>query len=200
MKTFSFAILLLTCFLCLSTFGQETIEKEYYKSYIKGSRTDASRAKYIQMNYKNSEGWTKCEVRNKAMNEVVFQFRYSDSEFEAIPQYDVESESLVDSTIKGNFTPPVFSLNNNDFRLHIQKKIMYPYDAQEDGIAGKVVVQFVIDEHGKLHDACISQSAHPSLDREIMRLIKNSPSWTPAQLNNEAVKIMIEMPFTFKLL
>ena len=62
----------------------------------------------------------------------------------------------------------------------INDNMKYPTKAQTEGIQGRVVVQFIVDENGYIIEPNIVRSIEPSLDKEALRIIKMLPQWKPA--------------------
>jgi len=86
------------------------------------------------------------------------------------------------------------------FREYIAKNLMYPQVALDNGIFGKVFVQFVIDQKGNVIDLQVVRGTDPSLDNEALRLIKStSGMWTPGKQGNKFVKVRYTFPIHFKL-
>lgn len=86
-----------------------------------------------------------------------------------------------------------------NFLEWIQKNIQYPKELAETTISGKVVVQFSVNEKGKVVDIKILRSLDPLLDKEVIRVLQNSPLWTPAKQSGRGVKQQFTLPVTFKL-
>jgi TonB family protein len=86
-----------------------------------------------------------------------------------------------------------------DLIKFIGKKIRYPDEAREEGIQGKVYIQFTIDETGKVAKPTIVSSPHKSLSDETIRLIGLMPGWSPADLNGKPIPISLTMPLNFQL-
>ena len=95
---------------------------------------------------------------------------------------------------------PMFDGKNYEqsFREYLSKNIIYPIEALQKGISGRVVVQFIIEKDGSVRYAKVIQSVHKSIDAEALRLIKNSPSWTPGIKDGEAVRVILDCPITFR--
>jgi TonB family protein len=70
----------------------------------------------------------------------------------------------------------------------IMENINYPKKAERRNIEGEVVIDFYINEAGKLEDIVVTQSAHPLLVEEALRVIKNAPTWTPAHKHGKNVR------------
>ena len=81
----------------------------------------------------------------------------------------------------------------------INDNMQYPTKAQTEGIQGKVIVQFIIDEDGYIIEPNIVRSVESSLDNEALRLIKMLPKWKPGTLKGKAIKVKYTVPVAFKL-
>lgn len=81
----------------------------------------------------------------------------------------------------------------------INNNMKYPSKAQMEGIQGRVIVQFIVDEDGYIMEPNIVRNVEPSLDNEALRLIKMLPQWKPGTLKGKAVKVKYTVPVAFKL-
>ncbi|MGN0035600.1 MAG: energy transducer TonB [Bacteroidaceae bacterium] len=79
------------------------------------------------------------------------------------------------------------------------KNIKYPTIAQENGIQGRVIVQFVVNRDGSIVDPVVVRSVDPYLDKEALRVIKTMPKWKPGMQRGKAVRVKYTVPVTFKL-
>lgn len=77
--------------------------------------------------------------------------------------------------------------------------LRYPEEAVENGIQGRVLVNFVLDEKGKVNDVKVVRGVHELLDAEAVRVVSASPNWRPARVRGEKVKCEISMYIEFKL-
>ena len=77
--------------------------------------------------------------------------------------------------------------------------LKYPRQAVEEGIQGKVLVDFVIDEKGKVKDAKVVKGVHPLLDDEALRVINASPDWKPGKVGGRKVKSEMSLYVEFRL-
>ncbi len=76
--------------------------------------------------------------------------------------------------------------------------LVYPYPARENGISGKVWVNFVVDEQGKIIETKIMHSVGFGCDEEALRVIKLMPKWKPGLLQGKPVKVSFNQPITFR--
>lgn len=77
--------------------------------------------------------------------------------------------------------------------------LKYPQAAIKDGIQGRVLVDFVIDEKGKVTDVSVARGVDPLLDEEAVKVIKASPDWKPARVAGKKVKCAMSLYVEFKL-
>lgn len=83
---------------------------------------------------------------------------------------------------------------------YLNKTFRYPQEAQDDGIQGTVVVQFIVDKAGNVSDVeAVSGPSTGGLRDEAIRVIKKSGKWEPAVQNGRKVKSYKKQPITFRL-
>ena len=82
---------------------------------------------------------------------------------------------------------------------YLNNNIKYPVIAEENGIQGRVVVQFVVGKDGHISDVRVAKSVDPSLDKEAVRVVKAMPKWIPGKQNGQAVTVRYTLPVTFRL-
>ncbi|MBI3137623.1 MAG: TonB family protein [Sphingobacteriales bacterium] len=80
---------------------------------------------------------------------------------------------------------------------YLQNNSNYPDRAQQLGKSGTVKIIFVVDTEGKTIQLRVLKSVEYSLDKEALRLIKESPKWNPAFQNGRKVKAYRIQPITF---
>ena len=86
------------------------------------------------------------------------------------------------------------------FRSYIGQHLKYPQIAVENGIFGRVFVQFVVDQKGNVVDVQVVRSVDPSLDNEALRLIKTTSGlWSPGKQHGKPVKVRYTFPIVFQL-
>jgi protein TonB len=85
------------------------------------------------------------------------------------------------------------------FREYVGSNTKYPPVAAENGITGRVYVEFTIDKDGTVINVKILRGVDPSLDAEALRVIKASPKWTPGRQRGKTVKVKYQFPVNFRL-
>jgi protein TonB len=86
-----------------------------------------------------------------------------------------------------------------EFRKYIAQNLRYPEIAAENGISGRVIVQFAVNKTGQVVDAVVVRSIDPALDKEAIRVVMSSPKWTPGKQRGKAVKVLFTFPINFVL-
>ena len=79
-------------------------------------------------------------------------------------------------------------------------EIMYPVEAAEKDIQGRVVVQFVVEKDGTITNPKIARGVDPYLDKEALRVIRKMPKWIPATKDGQVVRSYFNLPVTFRLM
>jgi Ca-activated chloride channel family protein len=80
------------------------------------------------------------------------------------------------------------------FRKYISDNLKLPEEITRQGMKGKVYVQFTVDTDGSLVDVKIVRGMDPSIDREVLRIIKLSPKWKPGKQSGKPVKVQYVVP------
>ncbi len=81
----------------------------------------------------------------------------------------------------------------------IAANVKYPEIAKENGVTGKVFIQFVIDKDGKVTDVQVLRGVDSYLDKEALRVVSAMPAWTPGKQRGKTVKVSFQLPINFKL-
>ena len=79
------------------------------------------------------------------------------------------------------------------------ENVKYPVIAQENGVQGRVICQFVVNRDGSIVDVEVVRSVDASLDKEAIRVIKSMPKWSPGQQRGKPVRVKYTLPVNFKL-
>ena len=86
---------------------------------------------------------------------------------------------------------------------YIYKNIKYPAIARENGIQGRVVIQFVVEKDGTISGANVVRDIGAGCGEEALRVVhsmNNMPQkWTPGRQRGQAVKVQFTLPVSFKL-
>ncbi len=94
---------------------------------------------------------------------------------------------------------PEFPGGEAALRRFIATTIRYPQIAQENGIQGRVYVQFVVDRDGSVTNASVARGVDPSLDREALRVVNSLPKWKAGMQRGKPVRVSYTVPINFQL-
>ena len=94
---------------------------------------------------------------------------------------------------------PMFPGGMQELMKYLQTNIRYPKEAQERGLQGRVLVQFVVNKDGSICDEHVVKSVDPQLDAEAFRAIRSMPNWIPGKQRGEPVRVRFTLPVTFRL-
>lgn len=94
---------------------------------------------------------------------------------------------------------PEFQGGEAEMYKWLSSNIVYPSAASEEGVQGRVVVEFVVGKDGSISNVHVVRPRHPALDKEAVRVVKAMPKWIPGRNNGQPVKVTYTLPVTFKL-
>lgn len=80
----------------------------------------------------------------------------------------------------------------------IQSQIKYPPIAKKAGVEGRVIVQFVVNEQGKVVDPVVVRGIGAGCDEEALRAVSQA-NFKPGKQRGKPVKVKMSLPITFKL-
>lgn len=94
---------------------------------------------------------------------------------------------------------PLFPGGPAALMKYLSDNTKYPVVAQENGVQGRVTVQFVVEKDGSISDVHVLRGVDPSLDKEAVRVVKSMPRWTPGKQNGITVRVNYRVPVLFRL-
>lgn len=94
---------------------------------------------------------------------------------------------------------PEFPGGNAAMMKFLSDNIRYPVIAQENGIQGRIICNFVVERDGSITDVQVVRGQDPSLDREAIRVIQQMPKWKPGKQRGSAVRVRFTLPVVFRL-
>lgn len=112
------------------------------------------------------------------------------------PVEEASDEDQVYEVVENN---PEFPGGDEALMAYLQKNIKYPAIAQDNGIQGRVIIEFVVNRDGSVVDPKVMKSLDPSCDKEAMRVIKAMPKWKPGRQRGKAVRVKFRVPVLFRL-
>ena len=94
---------------------------------------------------------------------------------------------------------PQFPGGDAALMKYLSSHINYPPMAAENGVQGKVILQFVVEKDGRVGEVKIARSVDKDLDKEAIRVVKSLPKFTPGRQNGYPVRVWYTLPVNFKL-
>ena len=88
---------------------------------------------------------------------------------------------------------------NPGFTKWVFSKIVYPEIAKENGVQGRVTLQFTVEKDGSITKVKVLRGVDPSLDKEAVRVVSMSPKWKPGKQRDRAVPVTYTFPVIFQL-
>jgi periplasmic protein TonB len=88
---------------------------------------------------------------------------------------------------------------DNPPRTRFQVSPVYPYEGKTSGMpSGEVVVEFVVDEEGRVHDPRVTSSSHRMFEEPTLRAVAK---WVfePGRRAGKIVRFKMAVPVVFKL-
>ena len=82
---------------------------------------------------------------------------------------------------------------------YVSKNVVYPSEAQEKGISGRVFVGFIVEKDGSVSNVKVLRGIGGGCDEEAVRVISGLPKWKPGKQDGKPVRVSYQMPINFKL-
>lgn len=82
---------------------------------------------------------------------------------------------------------------------YLAQNVRYPKKARENGVQGRVIVQFVVDKDGSIDNIKIVRGITWDLNDEAKRVVKKMPKWKPGTIGGEPARIQFTLPIVFRL-
>ena len=95
---------------------------------------------------------------------------------------------------------PAFPGGEIALHTYLTKQMKYPAPALRRGLSGQVVVQFIVDEQGRVLNPTVAKTTDAEFNAEALRLAWLMPWWTPGREHGQAVRVRCTLPilFTFR--
>jgi len=115
---------------------------------------------------------------------------------------DVQEETVAEEEIPFVLVEvkPTFQGGDaNAFSRWVNQHLSYPDIAKENGVQGRVLLQFTVGTDGSVSAVKVLRGIDSSLDQEAVRVVSASPKWTPGRQRDRAVKVTYTFPVFFQL-
>lgn len=115
---------------------------------------------------------------------------------------EVEEEAVEEEAIPFQLVEQKPSFNGgdaNEFSKWVNQHLEYPEIAKENGVQGRVTLQFTVNADGTVSGVKVLRGVDSSLDKEAVRVVSMSPKWTPGKQRDRNVKVTYTFPVIFQL-
>ncbi|PZX50626.1 protein TonB [Algoriphagus ratkowskyi] len=119
--------------------------------------------------------------------------------FAALPSQETFAQTAKDSVYMTVDEMPIPPGGTDGWNAYLGKNMNYPIAARDAKVEGMVVVTFVVLKNGEISNVEILRGIGKGCDEEVMRLVKESPNWTPGKKDGEIVITRMRLPVNFKL-
>ena len=113
-----------------------------------------------------------------------------------------EEETIEEEAIPFQLVEEKPSFNGgdaNEFSKWVNSRLVYPEIAKENGVQGRVTLQFTVNADGSVSNVKVLRGVDSSLDKEAVRVVSRSPKWKPGKQRDRAVKVTYTFPVIFQL-
>lgn len=94
---------------------------------------------------------------------------------------------------------PSFDGGKDAMDEYIRKELIYPKQAIENAIEGKVIVSFVVLADGSITQVKILRGIGFGTEEEAIRVVSNMPKWIPGKLEGKNHPVRLQLPLFFQL-
>lgn len=116
---------------------------------------------------------------------------------EEVQEEVIEEEAIPFQLVE---TRPSFNGGEaNEFSKWVNSRLEYPEIAKENGVQGRVTLQFTVEKDGSVTNVKVVRGVDPSLDKEAVKVVSSSPKWTPGKQRDRAVRVTYTFPVIFQL-
>ena len=113
-----------------------------------------------------------------------------------------EEETIEEEAIPFQLVEEKPSFNGgdaNEFSKWVNSRLVYPEIAKENGVQGRVTLQFTVNADGSVSNVKVLRGVDSSLDKEAVRVVSSSLKWKPGKQRDRAVKVTYTFPVIFQL-
>ena len=87
----------------------------------------------------------------------------------------------------------------NDFSKWVGENLVYPQEAIDQKLEGRVILQFTVNKEGAVKDVTVLRGVNELLDSEAVRVVSASPKWEVGTQNGIPVAVKYVFPVIFKI-
>ena len=113
----------------------------------------------------------------------------------------IHEEVIEDGELFGCIVETMPSFRGGQQKLFefLGNNLVYPQEAIDAGVEGRVFVEFYIEKDGSVTDGKVLKGIGYGCDEEALRVIGLMPKWYPGKQRGKAVRVRYTLPINFKL-
>ncbi len=181
----------------------EQLDEDHKHDFEYVYRIDRIDNNNFKLLFLDSSGKATYTFKITYINDGKYQAKYDISMIDTAP-FSLELDKNVtdteedddDSTLVVPDEPADF---HGDVYAWLANNIRYPAICQENGVQGRVYVQFIVNRDGSITDVTVQRSPDENLSKEAERVIKSMPKWKPAYKDGKPVRSSCTLPIMFRL-
>ena len=94
---------------------------------------------------------------------------------------------------------PMFPGGDEALMKYLGKNIKYTRMAQDRGVQGTCIIEFVVNKDGSVVDPVVLRKLDPDLDNNALEVVKKMPRWQPGLQRGKPVRVKYRLPVAFRL-
>lgn len=115
------------------------------------------------------------------------------------PSYTDEKGNVVYNMAE---VEPAFEGGKKAMTQYLNENIVFPQEAQDNGLEGTVFVDFVVGANGSVREVVVNDETYADVDEsfrtEAVRVVSAMPKWVPGKQHGKAVDVKFSLPITFQ--
>jgi len=116
---------------------------------------------------------------------------------EVVEEEKIEEEAIPFQLVEEK--PKFMGGDANEFSKWVNSHLEYPEIAKENGVQGRVTLQFTVETNGAVTNVKVLRGVEASLDNEAVKVVSSSPKWTPGKQRERPVRVTYTFPVIFQL-
>lgn len=141
--------------------------------------------------YYNGEGVSKDLNEAKRLCLIALEKKVDGAE-ELLEEINKKGETFED-------VDPEFPGGTSGLMSFLQENVVYPQEAYNANIQGRVLVEFIVNADGSISEPRIVKTVNKLLDTEALRVVGIMPKWKPGRRGGKNIRVKYTLPITFKL-
>ena len=115
-------------------------------------------------------------------------------------KYWINDSIFIKDTFRKVEKLPTYKGGSGAMIAFLKNNLKYPKEAKQNGIEGRVIVEFIVTTEGKVIGANVINEADSSLAKEAIRVVTLMQNkWNPGKNGKENANTFMSLPITFQI-